>query len=279
MTEALIDGEYAVVVTEDEQAQQPNTATVIDLATGEKSVLDGSSDVPTTTGGTWALGDGTLAHATLGPGRRYCLATVDLASMSSTTGWCAPPRNGFSGARVTPEGIALLAFDDQRPSCRTVGEVDDDELEPLEGVPDCTGWDATARSTTARCGPSCPKERRIEEAHFYARSEDGLVRPRPGHVGQPDLVRRLGVLRPGPAVLRRPGAAAVVVPRRRPRRGLRDGGPRPGVPHRAALRRHRPHHRRPDPAGRHPAHRERPMSERLGPEMSRFSRPPAVMAP
>ena len=73
MTEALIDGEYAVVVTEDEQAQQPNTATVIDLATGEKSVLDGRSDVPTTTGGTWALGDG---HARCTPPSAPAAATA-----------------------------------------------------------------------------------------------------------------------------------------------------------------------------------------------------------
>ncbi|MGZ8738869.1 MAG: hypothetical protein ACXWW7_17015, partial [Nocardioides sp.] len=182
VTEALIDGEYAVVVTEDEQARQPNTATVIDLATGKESVLDGSSEVPTTTGGTWALGDGTLAHATLGPGRRYCLATVDLASMRSTTDWCAPPRNGFSGARVTPEGIALLAFDDQRPSCRTVGEVDDDELEPLEGVTDCSGWDA-ALLDDAAVWSVVPKERRIEEAHFYARADDGWFDLGPGTSG------------------------------------------------------------------------------------------------
>lgn len=182
VTETLIDGEYAVVVTEDERAQQPNTATVVDLATGDRSVLDGRSEVPTTTGGTWALGDGRLVHATVGRDSAYCLATVDLARTASETTWCAPRRHGFNGAHVSPEGTTLLAFDDQRPSCRTVGRVDGTDLLPFEGVPDCTGWDGALLDGGA-VWSVVPKEKRIEEAHFFARSDDGWFDLGPGTSG------------------------------------------------------------------------------------------------
>ncbi len=182
VTETLIDEEYAVVVTEDERAEQANTATVIDLATGDRAVLDSSSDVPTTTGGTWALGDGKLVHATIGRGRAYCLATVDLATMSSETTWCAPRRSGFNGARITPAGTAVLSFDDQRPSCRTVGRVDTGELVAFDGVPDCTGWDGVLVDGGA-VWSVVPDEKRIEEAHFYARSDDGWFDLGPGTSG------------------------------------------------------------------------------------------------
>ena len=182
VTDALIDGAYAVVVTEDELSQQPNTATVIDLATGERTVVDGDSDVPTTTGGTWALGEGRLAHATLGRDRAYCLASVELATMTSETTWCAPPRHGFSDARITPTGTAILTFDAQRPSCRTVGEVDGDGLAPFEGVSDCLGWDAALVDDGA-VWSVVPKAQRIEEAHFYARSADGWFDLGPGTSG------------------------------------------------------------------------------------------------
>lgn len=182
VTDTLIDGEYAVVVTEDERAEQANTATVIDLATGDRTVIDGSSEAPTTTGGTWALGEGSLVHATIGRGRAYCLATVDLATMSSQTTWCAPRRSGFNEARITPAGTAVLSFDDQRPSCRTVGRVDTGELVAFEGVPECTGWDGALLNGGA-VWSVVPEEKRIEEAHFYARSDDGWFDLGPGTSG------------------------------------------------------------------------------------------------
>jgi hypothetical protein len=182
ITDTLIDGEYAVVAAEDQQAGKPNVATVIDLGSGEKFTLDGSSDVPTTTGGTWALGEGTLLHATVGPGRAYCLASVDLASRKSTRGWCAPPRNGFNNARITPAGASLLTFDDQRPSCRTVAAVDGSDLTPFDGVPECKGWDGALLDGGA-VWSVVPKESRIEAAQFVARVGDGYVDLGPGTSG------------------------------------------------------------------------------------------------
>jgi hypothetical protein len=182
IADTLIDGEYAVVVAQDELETKPSVATVIDLATGKKATLDGSSDVPTTNGGTWALGGGTVAHATIGKGRSYCLATVDLASQDSTLGWCAPPRNGFNDARITPAGTSLLTFDDKSPSCRTVAQVDGDRVTPFPDVPDCKGWDGALLDDGA-VWSVVAKENRVEEADFFARVGDGYFDLGPGTSG------------------------------------------------------------------------------------------------
>jgi hypothetical protein len=182
ITDALIDGEYAVVVAQHEQESKPNVATVIDLASGKKLTLDGSSDVPTTTGGTWALGEGTLLHATIGPHRAYCLASVDLATRKSTRGWCAPPRHGFNNARITPAGSSLLTFDDQRPSCRTVAEVDGGQITPFPGVTECKGWDGALLEGGA-VWSVVPDENRIEQAKLVARVGDGYFDLGPGTSG------------------------------------------------------------------------------------------------
>lgn len=167
ITEALIDQEYAVVVVGDRLEQRPGRAFVIRLTDGQRRVLDGASDVPTVNGGTWALGHGHLLHATTGPARAYCLASVDLASTSSSVLWCAPPGSGFNGARVTAEGDAMLTFDDQHPSCRTVVSVDGDQVAAFPGVEECAGWEG-ALLPGGRIWSVIPNERHIAEAHFYA---------------------------------------------------------------------------------------------------------------
>jgi hypothetical protein len=182
ITDALIDGEYAVVAAEDQQAGKPNVATVIDLASGEKFTVDGASAVPTTTGGTWALGAGTLIHATIGPGRAYCLATVDLATRKSARGWCAPPRHGFNDARITPAGTSLLTFDDQHPSCRTVAEVTGADITPFPDVTECKGWDGALLDGGA-VWSVVPRENQIEAAQFFARAGEGYFDLGPGTSG------------------------------------------------------------------------------------------------
>lgn len=168
VTDALVDGEYAVVVTEDERAQQPNVATVVELASGRTFTVDGDSDVPTTTGGAWALGEGRLLHAT-SRGGSYCLASVDLASRNSEVLWCAPKRSGFNGVRVTDAGTTLLSFDDARPSCRTVGEISGGDLVPFEDAPECTGWDALLLGD-ATLWSVVAAPNRIEEARLFVRT-------------------------------------------------------------------------------------------------------------
>ncbi len=181
ITDALIDGEYAVVVAEDERAEAPNRATVVDLATGDRTVLDGSADVPTTVGGTWALGSGLLAHATTS-GRDYCLATVDLLSGRSDLGPCVPPRHGLTNATVSPAGVTVMTFDDSRPSCRTLQRVTGTDLEPLGGVEECRGWEAVTTETAEIWGVVV-NERRVEASEFFADSGAGPVEIGPGTTG------------------------------------------------------------------------------------------------
>jgi hypothetical protein len=171
ISDAFIDGQYAVVVFQDKQETRPSRAEVTDLASGRGFTIDGSSDIPTTTGGTWALGQGRLLHATVDK-RSYCLASVDLASRRSSGGWCAPARHGFNNARISPAGDSLLTFDDSRPACRSVVSVSGTDVQPFPGVPDCKAWDGLLVDGGA-VWSVIPKENQVENAHFYARSADG----------------------------------------------------------------------------------------------------------
>jgi hypothetical protein len=182
VSDTLLDGNWAVVVLQDRQETQPSVAHVVNLADDQQSfTLDGHSDIPTVNGGTWALGDGHLLHATIDQGR-YCVATVDLGTATSTLGWCAPPRTGFNAGRITPYGDSVLTFDDSRPSCRTVARVDGTRLDPFPGVPDCSAWEGLLTADGA-VWAVVPHERQVEESHVYARSADGYVDLGPGVSG------------------------------------------------------------------------------------------------
>ena len=136
ISDVLLDTAHAVAVTSDSLEEKPAVATVIDLATGRRTRLDGRSDVPTTHGGTWALHGTRLVHATI-DGGAYCLAEE---------------RQGFNNAQVTPAGVTVLALDDQRPSCRTLGSVVDEAFEPLAHVTECQGWQGAATDAGAVAG-------------------------------------------------------------------------------------------------------------------------------
>lgn len=181
VSDALLDADYAVVVLQDKLEEDPSRAIVTDLASGDEFELDGSSDVPTTNGGTWALGDGHLLHATIRK-RAYCIASVDLATRASTLGWCAPARHGFNQARITPAGDTITTFDDSRPSCRTVSRLAGTAAEPLEGAADCHGWEGVLVEDGA-IWSVVPNERRIENGHLYARIGDGYFDLGPGTTG------------------------------------------------------------------------------------------------
>ncbi|WKN48267.1 hypothetical protein [Nocardioides sp. Arc9.136] len=190
VSDALLDDDWAVVVVADRQETRPARAEVTELATGETWTVDGGSDVPTTTGGTWALGAGRLAHASVTDTGSYCLAEVDLGTRASTLGWCAPERHGFNGARVTAAGTALMTFDDSRPSCRTLGLAPaggGEDLTPFQDVEECHGWDGLVLPDgdgTAQVWSVVPKENRVEAARFAARTADGeLVDLGPGTSG------------------------------------------------------------------------------------------------
>jgi hypothetical protein len=172
ITDAFLDDNHALVVSEDRLAQDPDRAVLVDLASGRTTTLDGHSTPPTVVGGTWALGPDTLVHATSSDGRRYCLATVDLTGGRGTTGWCAEPRHGFRGAILTPDATSMLTFDDHHPSCRTPVQVSGSDLTPFPGVPDCKGWDAAVLDGTT-IWSVVRNEHRIELGHFYAHTDAG----------------------------------------------------------------------------------------------------------
>ncbi|HQR27052.1 MAG TPA: hypothetical protein PLP61_08450 [Nocardioides sp.] len=181
IVESFIDGEYALVVSQDRLEERPSTATVVELATGRRFVLDGRSPVPTTTGGTWALGGGHALYATYDQGG-YCLASVDLATEQARATWCAPPRHGFSNARTSPQGDTLLTFDASRPSCRTVGALDGERLTPFPGVTECKGWEGVLLPG-GRVWSVVPRDTRIESAHLYAALGDAWFDLGPGISG------------------------------------------------------------------------------------------------
>ena len=182
ITDAFLSDTHALVVEEDRQATKPDQAVLVDLASGRTTTLDEKSDPATVVGGTWALGPETLVHATSGGNGRYCLATVDLANGTGTTGWCAEPRHGFRGALITDDGTSMLTFDDHHPSCRTVVQVTGSDLVPFPGVPDCKGWDSAMLGGTT-IWSVVRNEHRIDAAHFYAHTDSGWFDLGPGTTG------------------------------------------------------------------------------------------------
>jgi hypothetical protein len=183
ISDGLIDGNWAAVVFQDSQETRPAAAQIIRLDSKSGGfMVDGSSEAPTTTGGTWALGEGRLVHPTIGPGGTYCLATVDLAARSSERSWCAEKRHGFNGARITPAGTSLMTFDDKQPSCRTVVEVAADDVVPFPGVEECIGWEGVLTDDGA-VWSVVPKPTRIEEARYYARVGEEYFDLGPGTSG------------------------------------------------------------------------------------------------
>jgi hypothetical protein len=179
--DVLMDGRYAVVVAEHEQATKPNIAEVVDLSNGGVTRIDGRSEPATTVGGAWALGSGFLVHATQ-DGRDYCLATVDLLADRGRLGPCVPPRNGFNNVTVTPAGTSAMTFDDGRPSCRTLNRVEGDSFVPVRGVSDCAGWDV-ATTETAAVWSEIPDEKKIEAAEFFSDTGSGPEELGPGTSG------------------------------------------------------------------------------------------------
>jgi hypothetical protein len=169
----LVDQQRVVVVMEDERAERGDEATIID-SSGGTATLDGTSFPPTTTGGTWAMGQDTLVHATVINDGAYCLATVSLESGQGDAPWCAEPRHGFRGAVISDAGLSVMSFDDRRPvSCATLLAIDGSTATPFEGVTDCQGWDAM-RLGDGEVWSEVPDPKRNEEAEIHGRL-DGQV--------------------------------------------------------------------------------------------------------
>jgi len=172
----LVDGDWAVVVLRDTLQQRPARATIVDLANGETTVLDGASDPPTVNGGTWALAGGLLVHATRGRDAAYCLSARNLGTRGpearGAVAYCAAERHGFANARISSTELGLMSFDDQRPSCRSLGTVADGELVPVQGVEACRGWELVV-STAGPVWSVIPRPNALDEASVLATAPDG----------------------------------------------------------------------------------------------------------
>lgn len=183
VTQVLLDGTRAVVVVQDTLAEHGDRATIVDLTSGGTATVDERTDPPTTTGGTWALGQEMVVHASVGPDGAYCLATVSLESGQGSVGWCAPADNGFRGAVITPAGLSVMSFDNARPvSCATLLSIEGDQATPFDGVTDCQGWDAALLDGGA-IWSEVPKPHRQEQAEFHARVGDQPLDLGPGTTG------------------------------------------------------------------------------------------------
>jgi hypothetical protein len=181
ITNALLDLGWAVVVRQDRKT--PATAEVTDLASGDQFTIDGSSDPPTTAGGTWALGGDTLVHSTVAQDGARCLATHDLAAREASVTWCTAPKHGLDAAHVTGAGTTVLSFDDAKPSCRTVGRVDSGVLDPFPGVPDCVAWEGAMLGDDAAVWSAIPQESKPDAAEFFARNGEDYFALGPGTSG------------------------------------------------------------------------------------------------
>ncbi len=242
----LLDEGWAVVVLRDTLQQRPSRATVVDLASGGTTVLDGASDPPTVNGGTWALHGGLLVHATRGRLNDYCLAARNLATRGpdarGAVVYCSPERHGFTNARISPAEVALMVFDDQRPSCRSLGTLADGDLVPLPEIEPCKGWEAVVTES----GPvwsEIPRPNVLDESRVLAGAADGsVVDLGPATSGSLTWCAGRDVLRARPTDPRRPGPPAALDRRRRVRGGLRNARGRPGLSRRAPLRWRPDHH-------------------------------------
>lgn len=173
IAQVLMADDHAVVVAQDDAERRPAKGTVVDLASGDTGPVPGP--LPTA-GGSWTLHGDELRYPTRGPRRAYCLAAVHLPSAETQIDYCAEKREGFSRVTSSAWGTALMTFDDARPvSCRTLAVLTDGTPVPVEGVPECKGWDVVATESGA-VWSALPDEQNVQLGEFSATS-DGTVVP------------------------------------------------------------------------------------------------------
>lgn len=174
----LLSRSHAVVVARHRGERRPPAVAVVDLATGDVGPLPGPRPAA---GGSWDLHGDQLRYPTSdprpgSPRGTYCLAAVDLTSAASEIEHCAGRGEGFSRVRTSDHGTALMTFDDARPvSCRTLVVLTDVRPAPVDGVPDCRGWDVVATGDGA-VWSSLPDEQQVQRGEFSA-TRDGEVVP------------------------------------------------------------------------------------------------------
>lgn len=171
--QVLMTATHAVLVAQDQGDRKPAVGNVVDLSDGSISRVEGPRPA---SGGSWALHGDELRYPTTGPRDAYCLAAVHLPSGESQVDYCAGRREGFSRVTSSAWGTALMTFDDARPvSCRTLVVLTDGTPVPVEGVPECKGWDVVATESGA-VWSTLPDERNVQLGQFSA-TRDGSVVP------------------------------------------------------------------------------------------------------
>ena len=120
-------------------------------------------------GGTWALGEDHLLHATTDRGATASRRWTWRRGPPSSAG-ARPDRTGFNAARITPAGDTLLTFDDSRPvACRTAVRLTAPASAPPPGVEDCKAFESWPFADGA-IWSVIPKEHDVEASHVYART-------------------------------------------------------------------------------------------------------------
>ncbi|RYP85365.1 hypothetical protein EKO23_12850 [Nocardioides guangzhouensis] len=181
VVDAFLDGDRAVLVSQDRLEEKPLDLVVLDLPSGDR--VGRVTDPRPGTGGSVAYGEGTLVYSSFRPGGAFCLAAYDVEAGRGEKGYCAPRRHGFSNASISPAGTGLMTFDARRPvSCRTLTSVTGATATPLPGVPDCKGWDVLLTDGGA-VWSTVPKEQRVEAGQFYATTGDTVTALGPGTTG------------------------------------------------------------------------------------------------
>ncbi len=182
ISDLLLDEDFAVVVLKDPTESAPSEASVIALNSDGSFTIDANSALPTTTGGTWSLGEGKLFYATDQPKNAYCLAALDLATKASEVAWCAANDEGFNDARITPAGLTLLTFKLGKDGCRTPVTIDNGQANPIDGIKECAGWDSLI-TPAGTIWSEIPDGSRVEEATFFANTGAATVELGPGDSG------------------------------------------------------------------------------------------------
>lgn len=177
VTDTQLSDTTAVVVYSDPDGNKRQRAVITALAGGKVTTLDKTSDLPPSTDGSWSLDGTTLWHATDHAGA-YCLAATDVTTMTSTLGWCAPARHGFTNVLAADGQTSMMTFDDQQPSCRTVVTVSGTQTSPYADVPRCKGAEGAVLGTgqaATRVWSVVPNEHRYQQVHVYASTATGMV--------------------------------------------------------------------------------------------------------
>ena len=171
ISDTFIDYPHIAIVIKKQDESADDQLIVLDVKTFNKRRLDPTAPRPAT--GSWAAGAGKVAYGSF-RGEDYCLAVVDLDSLTGDLHECVPPRHGIHQVSISRYGLGYATFDDSRPSCGTA-RIERTGADPQTITPQkkCAPWEAVAVTNDAVMWSEVTKPTEIEVARFYARVGDG----------------------------------------------------------------------------------------------------------